>query len=312
MFSIKSKRPFRQKILLILALILPLIFTTTLLTTVHLIRVIWINLLFHPILILRRKTRKNPENYGMIYEKVVFNTKDGLHLVGWLIPAPKKSNKTIILCHGILNAKDFFLPEAKLLHEAGFNVIAYDLRAHGESEGNFVTFGCQEKYDLEAILDYLKKNQSSWLKNVGILAHSLGAATAILAASIRKEIKSLIVINCFANIEDDITYWVTKLGHLPYWPFVPIALKSFRKELKVNLKEISPISFITKLKIPVFFMVSEKDEVTNPNDSKMLYEKKPGTKEIWIIPKAKHETFHKVAGKEYEKKLLEYFMKHLR
>ena len=91
---------------------------------------------------------RTPSDYDMTYEEISFTTGDGVEIKGWFIPAD--SNKVIISNHfspgnrygfaGHLEGLDFaggfevnFLPRYKALHDAGYNVLAYDLRSHGES-----------------------------------------------------------------------------------------------------------------------------------------------------------------------------------
>ena len=90
-----------------------------------------------------------PDEYGMDYEEIIIETADGVKLNGWFIPA--KSKKLIICNHfSPANRAGFpghqepftyaggfevnFLPKYKALHDAGYNVLAYDMRCHGQSE----------------------------------------------------------------------------------------------------------------------------------------------------------------------------------
>ncbi|MGH3693997.1 MAG: hypothetical protein ACRDRX_08430 [Pseudonocardiaceae bacterium] len=93
-----------------------------------------------------------PEEVGLDYEDVTFPSMDGVGLEGWFIPAD--SDKLIIHNHflpgnrygypghlpefgGLGRFEVSFLPEYKALHDAGYNVLAYDMRNHGLSgQGN--------------------------------------------------------------------------------------------------------------------------------------------------------------------------------
>lgn len=116
---------------------------------------------------------RTPDQYGMAYEDIFFPAIDGVTLEGWFIPA-KNSNKLIICNHpmpgnrygypGHLEPwKNFggfevnFLPEYKILHDAGYNVIAYDMRNHGRSgagNGGIVGHGIVEYRDVIGSLRY--------------------------------------------------------------------------------------------------------------------------------------------------------------
>ena len=91
---------------------------------------------------------RRPDEFGLEYEDVSFQSADGITLEGWYMPAKKPSNKIVICNHfspgnrygyaghlkGWRQAGGFevnFIPKYKALVEAGFNVLAYDLRNHG-------------------------------------------------------------------------------------------------------------------------------------------------------------------------------------
>lgn len=53
----------------------------------------------------RLSNPKNPSDYGMNYKSVDIITADKVRLSAWEIPAPTKSNKTIILNHPLTCTK---------------------------------------------------------------------------------------------------------------------------------------------------------------------------------------------------------------
>ncbi len=98
----------------------------------------------------RTPVLRRPNEYGMAYEEVFFPAMDGITLEGWFIPA---NSDRLVICNHCMPANrygfpghlepwkslgfgDFevnFLPKYKALHDAGYNVLAYDLRNHGRS-----------------------------------------------------------------------------------------------------------------------------------------------------------------------------------
>ena len=82
----------------------------------------------------------SPDEYGVQFEPIEFKATDGLTLRGVWIPA-SSSDKAVIILHGHGGSYDFDLYRAPSLHEAGFNVLLFDFRAHGRSEGKHMTFG---------------------------------------------------------------------------------------------------------------------------------------------------------------------------
>src|SRR5512139_3815258 len=89
----------------------------------------------------------SPANYGLTAEAAEFRAANEVALRGWYIPA-EDSVKTIIVCSGANGSLDADVHVTPWLHEAGFNVLLFNWRAHGASEGEVVTLGFSERYDL--------------------------------------------------------------------------------------------------------------------------------------------------------------------
>jgi len=84
------------------------------------------------------------------YESVELTSEDGLKLAGWY--TPPKNGTVILVAHGHAAAR----PEDiyALFASHGYGVLAWDFRAHGDSEGDFTSLGYYEVLDVKAALDY--------------------------------------------------------------------------------------------------------------------------------------------------------------
>lgn len=136
-----------------------------------------------------QKALSSPAKFGLDFETIELVTSDHLHLRGWWIPA-KDSQKTIIFLHGYAGSMDPDLKYALAIHQAGFNILMFDFRAHGRSEGNLTTIGALEVCDVQAAIDFALAHKS---EQVGLLGFSMGGRTALLtAAQGEKRISALI------------------------------------------------------------------------------------------------------------------------
>jgi fermentation-respiration switch protein FrsA (DUF1100 family) len=124
---------------------------------------------------------------GAPFERVAFEAADGQRVAGWWIPAghsgPEGSSRTVILCHGFLADKAQELPLARDLVPAGFNVLAIDLRGHGESAGQLVGFGRAERHDVLGAVRWLRQTRPAACRKVFGLGRNLGAAALLAAAA---------------------------------------------------------------------------------------------------------------------------------
>src|SRR5919202_143779 len=104
----------------------------------------------------RHLAEGTPADLGLAYAAVTFTSPlDGIELHGWYLPAG--GQRAVIFIHGIHgNRWDTFhhIDDLMARHvRAGFDVLTFDMRAHGESGGDRFTLGSKERVDLRAAVD---------------------------------------------------------------------------------------------------------------------------------------------------------------
>lgn len=119
---------------------------------------------------------------GTPYEAVSFTAADGTRLAGWWVPAASgaASGERAIVVHGLGGGKADVLTLVGPLREAGYDVLALDLRAHGQSGGQLTSFGIKETLDVEAAVDWLRRTHGRERRLVAV-AMSMGAAAVVSA-----------------------------------------------------------------------------------------------------------------------------------
>jgi len=126
-------------------------------------------------------------------------TKDGVEIDVWVInsrlqDATSKSTVTrgtVVMLHPLMTGKTWFLGHAEKLALKGWDVVLMDLRAHGRSGGEFVTWGAREKYDVKAVVDELLTRKTVH-KDIYVCGASLGGAVAIQYAAIDPRCKGVL------------------------------------------------------------------------------------------------------------------------
>ena len=105
------------------------------------------------------------------YETIHLSTKEKIDIEAWYMPADS-SKGTIIMVHGLGGNKSLLMSEAYEFRYFGFNVLFFDLRAHGNSNGNTTTLGVRESEEVKLAYDYIFKKGE---KRVFLYGISLGA-----------------------------------------------------------------------------------------------------------------------------------------
>jgi len=146
-----------------------------------------------------------PSERGLHYEEVTFPSADGVPLEGCYIPAPG-SDRLVIANHprgfsrsGMPSHLEpwksvwgpsgngfevDFISDYKILHDAGYNVLTYDLRNHGHSgaaNGGIVSSGVFEYRDVLGSLTYARARKDTQNMTKGLFSRCLGSNATIYA-----------------------------------------------------------------------------------------------------------------------------------
>jgi len=240
--------------------------------------------------------------------KFRFKTQDNLILTAdiYQIPYPKAN---IILLHGIRSNKEHWHNMALWLNRNGYNAIALDMRAHGESQGTYCSFGYYEKQDVSKLLDTLQAQ--GFNQNFGIWGHSLGAAVALQALSVDKRLKFGIVESSYADFKQ-----ITKAYSRYYLHFESDFLNNFLLERAAEkacfpLDQVNPVDYCAAIDQPVMIVHGTADPKINIKNARILYDNIAGKqKQLVLIKGAGHTNIHQVGGRFYKDKVLTFLNKY--
>ena len=233
----------------------------------------------------------NPKSaLALPYENVFLLTQDGVRLHAWFVPQAT-SRKSVVIGHGLGANKSNFMSLIELWHGLGYNVLIFDFRGHGHSEGHTVTFGAREKYDVRAAVDFLASRPEVHDSIIGY-GVSFGGAALIQAAAEDRRIKALVVDSAFSDIESMAKNVVALVRFVP--PFLQgvisrIGVTFVNVELGFDIRQASPRRLIAKLKEqPVLIIHGQKDTLIPWEESKHLYRAAPEPKSFYWVEAAGH------------------------
>ena len=108
---------------------------------------------------------------------------------------------TVLVLHGVVSSGRAMLPHARRLAHHGYRAVLVDLRGHGKSDGQYLTYGVQESDDLVRVIDALETRRLV-AGRLGVLGVSYGAATAIQLAGKDARIDSVVAVAPFSTMRD--------------------------------------------------------------------------------------------------------------
>ena len=237
-------------------------------------------------------------------------SRDGLKLHGIYIPNKDENyNRVAVLVHGYRGSPSFdFSAAARFYFDSGFSLFLPDQRTHGESEGEYITFGSFERYDIVDWCKYIDNYTGNKCEFI-LSGVSMGATTVLLAAADPEMIMlNYITADCgFTDPQRIFTDVFRQWYHLPYFPLLNIARVICRKKAKFDFKEFSTLDAVKKLPAPVTFIHGEADTFVIPQNSRDNYEACTGQKNIIIVPGAAHGLSYIVDPETIKKELTSIF-----
>lgn len=224
-----------------------------------------------------------------------------------IVVEPWETNRYMIFCHGVTENKMSSVKYMNLFIERGFNAIIYDQRRHGESGGKTTSYGFYEKFDLKAVVDWLKADKGANLF-LGIHGESMGAATMLQYAGFLEDSADFYIADCpYSNFEEQLAYRVKAEVKLPPQMMLPIARLFLKIRDHYPLKEVSPISAVENIEKPILFIHSKKDDYILPDMTEKLFTRKKGPKQLYLAENGVHARSLMENREEYAKVLDEFF-----
>jgi fermentation-respiration switch protein FrsA (DUF1100 family) len=222
----------------------------------------------------QRKLLPPPSYLGLSVQRVEFPTEDGLTIVSWIIPATHDSTGFwLLICHGNAgNLSEFGRPAHYAgLRQLGLNLLAFDYRGYGESEGVPTERGLY--HDAQAAYRYLRETLGVPAGQIVVFGHSLGSAVAVDLVS-RVSVGGLIV-------EGALTSAIERGQEL--YPFIPVRW--------IAASRYPSIEKISRVTVPKLFLHARGDEVIPLAHGRRLYEAAPPPKSFVELQGGHGDTF---------------------
>ncbi len=233
------------------------------------------------------------------YETLTVKSFDGLKLVGkyyhFFDGAPIE-----IMFHGYRGSAERDLSGGVLrCIELKRNVITVDMRGHGESDGNVITFGIKERYDVQAWANFAYQKFGKDVKLL-ITGISMGASTVVMASSLPLPPSVVgVIADCGYSDASQIIKHVIKQIGLPVWLFYPFVKWGAQIFGGFNPEATSPEKEASKSKLPIFFVHGDADNFVPYQMSEQNYNSCTSNKRLEIFAGAGHGLCYPLNPQKY-------------
>ncbi|WOS67238.1 alpha/beta hydrolase family protein [Sinorhizobium fredii] len=241
-----------------------------------------------------------PNEVGLDYETVTFPSEDGVVLEGWFIPK-EGSDKIIVANHprwfnrsgfpshlepwksiGADTGNDFeinFIPDYKILHDAGYNVLAYDLRNFGHSSdanGHLFTVGRYESRDVIGSINYVRTRPDTSRMTIGLFSRCVGGNSTMYAMTRRPEVFE--GVRCMVAPQP-LSSGVALERALERKGIPSSYMKELNEKVRLqtsfDLEQFSPVPWAENVRIPTFLYQVRDDLYTRPSDVQAMFDNIP-------------------------------------
>ena len=259
----------------------------------------------------------DPSQLNLSFEDVSFLSEDGTDLSGWYMPAEisdnvseKVSDKAVIFVHGHGADRREGMRWFKAIHQAGFNILAFDLRNQGKSTQSFSTMGFFEKRDVIGALDYLQQQKK--IQSIGIFGTSMGAATSIMAMVDDPRIAAGVFEAGWANLDDLYEEIIEQYMGLPSFPLLPLTVSMLEWRTGMDMAKLNPEEMLGEITSrPVFIIHCTGDELIGFSHGEKNYAAANEPKEFWQSPCQMHARAWQSDPEYIENRVANYFVKYL-
>lgn len=248
-------------------------------------------------------------------QDVSITTADSIVLKAWYVHPKSFNGNTVVLMHGITDNREGVAGYAELFLRHGYAVLLPDARGHGESGGEFATYGIKESDDLHRWVSWLFEHDAP--RCVYGFGESYGAALILQSLAVEPRFCAVAVEDAFSTAREMSFERVSGPLHVGPWfgrtfgrPIIASADLYSRMRYGIDLLSPSPLDAVTHSSVPVLLVHGELDRSISPRHALILAKAAPDHVQLWLVPNAWHTGAWSVAHDEFEARVLGWFRAH--
>ncbi len=229
-------------------------------------------------------------------EEVWFGNAEGGRLYGWFFRSrTQPAHATVLYAHGNGGNVSYCGWVGEELSARGFDVLVFDYRGYGRSEGEAA--GEAGLYaDTEAAYDFLTKGRGVPAGRVALYGQSLGTA-AVADVAARRECGALVLESGLSSAADMAAVIM---------PWLPRFVRGLTKN------KLDTAAKLPRVRCPVLVAHGDRDTLIPVAQGRRLFDAAPEPKRLVVVEGAGHNDLSIVGGGKYIDTLAEFVRASLR
>ncbi len=243
-----------------------------------------------------------PKDFGVAFESVSFPAEDGVPISGWYLEGGE-TDLAVAVGHGLFRSRQEVLDRAVFFAESGVDTLVFDFRRHGESEGERISLGYQERLDFDGAVDVLRQRRPDG--KLVLYGVSMGAVAALLSAAETPEVEAVIIDSPFLSIDQTVSHHVKLIFGLPRFPFASTLLFFLEMRGGFDSEDFDLEQAVRRLGgRPVLIIAGGQDQRMPVDVSRRLYEaSESSSSRFEVFPSARHGAAYRTDRDRYEQLL---------
>lgn len=209
-------------------------------------------------------------------------------LRGWFFPAEQAESPAVLYAPATSHDQRSGLSLVQPLHDAGYHVLLFSYRGHGESEGDPLgfTYGASESRDIDAAVRFLFEARG--IRRIGAIGHSAGSVAIILSAARNSRIGAVVAASPFTSVDE---IWETNRPAFFPKPLFRTVFKLVERRKGFMREQVRAELSIGRIAPrPVLLIHGSDDRRITREQALRLFHRAHSPKQMWVIQGADHRS----------------------
>lgn len=197
------------------------------------------------------------------------------------------SRGTMIVCHGVGANRRDISAITQLVHDCGYQVLSFDFRGHGDSDGRTITYGANERLDVLGAYDYCLSRSDVDPARLYALGVSMGGSSLLLALPDMPQVRAAVIDSAFADLSAMVDHQLRFFPGPLRRPLHQVTALAGWCETGFDIETIRPIDALPRITARLLFVAGSEDFIVPTEHSRRLHAAAPDS-QLHVEPEAPH------------------------